>query len=455
MGEHRVTAGGSLWRGLAALAMAGALMAAPDEARAQVSLTTVVELAQRNSAAVRLAEADVAKAAAQLAESHDVFIPALNFGSGLPAFAEIGFTGSLPTLWDANVQSMAFSMPMIREAQAARLGLKAAELSLKDTREQVALDASTAYIELDAVNRELAAARQQEADAGRLVEIEQKRTDAGVDPLISLLQTQLTAEQLKLNRLHLETRAATLSKQIAVMTNMPTGSITPDRASIPAIPAITGDEAQRATPGLESAEMQARSKAHVALGDQERRWWPQIGFGILYNRNTTLLNNVNNYFATAKDNGHLPANNLSSGFSIQLPIFNLGYKSAARASAADALRARVEAEQAQQQNDVQVAELNGELRELDAQAEIARLKEEIASEQLKGVQAQLESGNGAGAGPNAQPQLSPTAEQQAMIDERQRYEDALEAGLNLAKARLDLLRALGHMQDWLNELHTP
>ena len=450
MGEHRVTAGGSLWRGLAALAMAAALMAAPDEAWAQVSLTTVVELAQRNSAAVRLAEADAAKATAQLAESHDVFIPSISVGSGLPAFPEVGFTGSLPTIWDASVQSMAFSMPMIREVQAARLGLKAAQLSLKDAREQVALDASTTYIELDAVNRELTAAQQQETDAGRLVEIEQKRTDAGVDPLISLLQAQLTAAQLKLNRLHLETRAATLSKQIAVMTNMPVGSITPDHESIPAIPAITGDQAQRATPGLESAEMQARSKERVAKGDEERRWWPQIAFGVLYNRNTTLLNNINQYYRLP-----IPTSDLSSGFGIQLPILNLGFKSAARASAADALRARVEAEQAQQQNDLQVAELTGELRELDAQADIARLKEEIAGEQLKGVQTQLESGNGAGAGPNAQPQLSPTAEQQAMIDERQRYEDALEAGLNLARARLDLLRALGHMQDWLNELHTP
>ncbi len=442
-----MTAGRGLGRGLTALAMA-ALMAAPSRARAQVSLTTVVELAQRNSTAVRLAEADVAKTTAQLAESHDVFIPAISFGSGLPAFPEIGFTGSLPSLWDASVQSMAFSMPMIRQAQAARLGLKAAELSLKDAREQVALDASTIYIELDTVDRELTAAQEQEADAGRLVEIEQKRTDAGVDPLISLLQAQLTAAQLKLNRLHLETRAATLSKQIVEMTNMPTGSITPDHASIPTIPAITGDETPRPTPGLESAQMQAHSRERVAKGDQERRWWPQIGFGVLYDRNTTVLNNINQYYKR-----FLPTNNLSSGFAIQLPIFNLGFRSAARASAADALRARVEAEQAQRQNDVQIAELTGELRELDAQAEIARLKEEIAGEQLKGVQTQLESGNGAG--PNAQPQLSPTAEQQAMIDERQRYEDALEAGLNLAKARLNLLRALGHMQDWLNELHNP
>jgi len=29
----------------------------------------------------------------------------------------------------------------------------------------------------------------------------------------------------------------------------------------------------------------------------------------------------------------------------------------------------------------------------------------------------------------------------------------LDAGLDLAKARLSLLRALGHMEDWLRELH--
>jgi len=102
---------------------------------------------------------------------------------------------------------------------------------------------------------------------------------------------------------------------------------------------------------------------------------------------------------------------------------------------------------------VQIVQLSASLRELDAQAEIASLKQQIAGEQLKSVQAQMELGNGAGNGPGAPPQLSPTAEQQARIDERQKYQDALDAGLDLSKARLNLLRALGHMQDWLDELH--
>jgi outer membrane protein TolC len=431
---------------LGALALACASVVAP----AQVSLTTVVELAQKNSATVHLAQADVQRASSLLAESRDAFVPSVSFGSGLPAFPEVGFTGSLPTIWDSTVQSMVFSMPQIRYIQAARAGLQSAQLALKDAKEQVALDASTAYIEMDTVDSELEAVRVQEQDAARLVAIEEQRTEAGVDPLSSLLQAQLTAAQLKLSRLHLETRSATLAKQLATFTGLPVGSITPDHASIPEIPAVSADEAPLSTSAIDAAQFEAKSKQLVAKGDEEHLWLlPEIGFGAQYNRNTTLLNNIRNYFAAA-----LPANNFSTGFSIRVPLFNLGLHAKAKESAAEALRAKVEAEQAQQQNDIEISQLTASLRELDAQAEVASLKQQIAAEQLKSVLTQLEVGNGGTGTPGAPPQLSPTAEQQARIDERQKYLDALDSGLDLSKARLDLLRALGHMQDWLNELQS-
>ena len=424
------------------------LFAAPALAAGQVSLRTVVELAQQNSPAVKLADADVAKARAALAESRDVFIPSISFGSGLPAFPEIGFTGSLPTIWDANVQSLVFSMPQIRYIQAARTGLKAAQLSQKEARDQVALDASQAYLELDTVDTELDAARQQEGYAQRLVEIEQQRAEAGVDPLSQLLQAQLTAAELKLKRLHLETRAATLSKQLAALTGMPLGAITPDHASIPEIPAVTGETAPHSTPGLESAEVLAQSRERAAKADQERVWFPQVAFGAIYNRNTTLLNSINQYY-----NRFLPANNFSSGFNFNFPLVDAEVRAKARESAADALRSKVEAEQARKQNDVQIAELNSTLRELDAEAEVAGLKQQLADEQLKTVLTQIELGNGAANTPGAPPQTSPAAEQNARIEERQRYVESLDAALELSKARLNLLHALGHMQDWLDELH--
>lgn len=437
-------------RRLMAVVMGLALATAPTLLSAQVSLSTLVDLAAKNSGPIRLAQADVAKAQASLSQTRDAFIPTLSFGSGLPAFPEIGFTGNLPTIWDATIQSMLFSMPQISYIRAARAGLNAAQMNLKSAREQVALDCSTAYIELDTVTQELDAVRQQESYAGRLVEIEQQRAEAGVDPLSEVLRSRLTAAQLKLKRLHLETRSATLANQLSAMTGLPAASILPEHASIPQIPAVRADEAQISTLTVQSAMEVARAKQLIAKGDDyHTRWLPEVGFGILYNRNTTLLNSINQYYAHS-----LPPNNLSSGFSISVPIFDAGAHARARESAADALRAKVEAEQAQRQNDLQIATLTNTLRELDAQAEVASLKQQISEEQLKAVLAQMELGNGSGAGQGATPQLSPKAEQQARIDERQNFEESLDAGLDLSKARLNLLRALGHMEDWLNELHS-
>jgi outer membrane protein TolC len=347
----------------------------------------------------------------------------------------------------ATIQSLGLSFSQRQYIKAARAGIDAANLSLKEAREQVALDASLAYLELDTVNRELDSARQQESFSTELVRIERERTEAGVDPLSDLLQAQLTAAQLKLKRLHLETRAGILAKQLAALTGMPTGSITPDHASIPEIPSITANEAPRSLPGIDSASALARSKQIQAKGDDLLWRRPQIGFGAVYNYDSNELNNYSTYY-----NNFTP-NNVSFGLQFTVPFFDFSLRAKAKVSAAEALRATVEVEQAQRQNEVRIAELTGSLRELDTLAEIASLKKQIAHEQLQSVLAQLELGNGSGNGPGATPQLTPKAEQLARIEERQKFQEALDADLELSKARLSLLRALGHMEDWLQELH--
>jgi outer membrane protein TolC len=413
--------------------------------QAQVSLSTVVELAQRNSSAVKLAQADVRKAAAVLSQTKDVYIPDLVVGStiGPPS---IGFPTGQPSIANASMQSLVWSFPQRKYIEAARVGYRAASLSLKDALEQMALEASTAYIELDTVDNELEAARQQSTFAVRLVNIESERSEAGVDPLSELLQARLTAAQLNLKLLHLQTRAATLVSQLASFTGLPATSVAPDHASIPRIPEVKA--APALTVGIESAQLQARSKQIQASGDALAGSRPQIAFGAQYNRDSTVLNNYADYYT------HFKADNLSAGFTIQIPLFDLNHRAKARETAADALRATVEAEQAQHQNDIQIATLTANLRELDALAEIASLKQQIAGEQLKTVQSQIELGNGSGTEPGAMPQTSPKAEQLARIDERQKFVDALDAGFDLSKTRLSLLRALGHMEDWLSELHT-
>jgi outer membrane protein TolC len=371
----------------------------------------------------------------------------MSFGTGLPVFPEVGFTGSPPSIWTATVQALVYSIPQKRYIDAANLGVQAAKARWKDAREQVALDASTAYIELDTINQQLADTHQQEDSAGKLVDIEQQRTEAGVDPLSALLEAKLTAAQIKLKRLHLQTRTAVLEKQLAALTGLPLGSIKVDRSSIPEIPKVHGLDSRVPVHGVQAAQFVAISKASQARGDHEGNYMPELRFFVQYNRNTTILNDVNKFFATP-----LPANNFASGISVQIPLFDMGRYARSRQSAAEALRSKIEAEQAEKQNDIAIAEVSASIAELDAQAEVASLKQQIAAAQLNSVLAQLELGNGSGAGPGSQPQASPRSEQMARIDERQKVQDALDASFDLAKARLNLLRALGHMDDWLKEL---
>jgi outer membrane protein TolC len=417
--------------------------ALPVLAPAQVLLTTVVDLAQRNSSAVKLAQADLLKAQGALAQTQDAYIP--NFAIGTDFGYSHGFPTGQPSVGSATMQSLVFSYSQRQYIKSARAGIEAANQSLKDAREQVALDASLAYIELDTVNRELAAAQQQETFTQSLLRVEQQRSEAGVDSDLDLLQARLTAANLKLQRLHLETRAATLAKQLAVLTGLPVGAILPDHASIPEIPAVTADEAPRTLPGIEAAGSLARSKQLQAKGDDLAWRRPQLAFGAVYNYDINELNDYEKYYHS------FTPNNVSFGLQINIPFFDFALRAKAKQTAADALRATVEVEQAQRQNDVEIAKLTGNLRELAAQAEVASLKQQIADAQLKTVLAQLELGSGAG--PSAQPQTTPKSEQLARIDERQKYQDALDASLGLAKARLGLLRALGHMGDWLQELH--
>lgn len=430
-----------------AIVAACSLLLTPSLLRAQISLGTVVDQAQRNSSMVKLADADLRKAQALLAQARDVYIPNLVIGSSIGP-PSIGFPSGQPSIANASMQSLAFSFAQRQYIAAARAGFDAATLNSKDAREQVALDASTAYIELDTVQREMDAAQQQAGFADRLVQIEQQRSEAGVDSASDFLQARLTAAQLKLKIIHLQSRAATLVSQLSIVTGLPVASIVPDHSSIPEVPAVS------ATPvvssGIQAAQAQARSKQLQAAGDSIFKYRPLIGFGAQYNRDATSLNNYNVYYGNGTKK--FKADNFSAGFSIQIPLYDRSRRDKAQETAADALRATAEAEQAQRQNDFQIATLTGNLRELDALAEVASLKQQIAGEQLKAVQTQLESGNGAGPEPGAPPQLSPKAEQQARIDERQKFIEALDTGFDLSKARLSLLRALGHMDDWLHEI---
>ena len=245
---------------------------APAALSAQVSLRTVVEMAQQNSSAVRLAEADVQKAQAALAQTQDAYIP--NFVIGSQIGYSHGFPTGQPSVGSATMQSLVLSFSQRQYIKAARAGVEAANLNLKDANEQVALDASTAYIELDTVNRELAAARQQESFAAELVRIEQQRAEAGVDSNLDLLQARLKAAQIKLQTpATLKPAPPRWPSSFPSSPACPSASILPDHASIPEIPAVTADRRAAHSP---RHRIRGRAGALQADSKPTETTWPGV-----------------------------------------------------------------------------------------------------------------------------------------------------------------------------------
>jgi outer membrane protein TolC len=424
----------------AALAILCFAVTARAQDTVKVSLTTIIDLALRNSIPVRLAAADIQKASALVSESKQVYIPNLILGSsiGPPSY---GFPVGQPSIYTVSSQSVLFSSSQKEYIRAAKFGRSSAEFTLKDAREQVILDASTDYIELDTVSREIAAADEQAKFAERLVGIEQERTDAGVDSASELLQAKLSAAQLKLRRLHLLARFGTLRQQLSSLTDLPAVVILPDPATIPEVPAIRPELRKGGVPGIDAAQQAALSNQHQTHGEAIAGFRPQVSFGFEYNRDAAF-SGYTNYYRSFQQN------NVSAGIQMQFPLFDPIHRSKLKESSASSLRATIQAEQAQHQNEEHIAALDGTIAELDAEAEVAGLQQQIAAEQVKTVTTELQGGNGS----SSTQQLSPKAEQLARIEERQRFVESLDAGFDLTKARLSLLRAFGHMEEWLHTL---
>jgi outer membrane protein TolC len=403
-------------------------------ARAQVSFYTAVDLALRNSTQVRISAAEVQHAEAAVMESVDAYKPSISVGSSLGY--SYGFPVGQPSVYSVSAQSLAYSFSQPDYIRAARTALLAAQLQLKDTRQQVILDAALAYIELTTVNQQITALDREMEFVHKLVEIESERVGAGVDSKVELTQARLTGAQVTLRRLHLVDQADLLRDRLAHLTGLKPGDMVADPGTIPQAPEISVDGSVQ-NDSIQSAFASARSKLYTAFGDARQNNRPTLAFGIEYNR-YAKFNNYSEYYLRFQHN------NFNVGVQVTLPLFEATRTAHAKGSSAEAVAARAQAEQAQNQTEEQVLQLQKSVGELTAQVDVAELQNELAQDQLEMVTTQLRLGNG---GQGTAP-LLPKDEQGARIGERNRFVDLLATRYQLMQARLSLLRSLGRIEEW-------
>ncbi|WP_446742589.1 TolC family protein [Silvibacterium acidisoli] len=423
--------------------VSGFLLLCASSAHAQVSLQTVVDLAMRNSNTVRASAADVQRAAAALSESKDAYLP--NFVLGSSIGYSYGFPVGQPSIYNLASNSLLYSFSQPQYIRAAHAALNSAQLSLRDSQDQVTLDTALAYLQLDKDTKELVALSDEKGYAEKLASIEEDRLVAGVDSRMELTRAQLTAAQVDEKRLHIEDDAEQQRQKLHNLTGMDPADFVTDPKSIPSEPNFTADDHLEAriadsNPGIRAAMENASSKRYMSHGDEKANYRPQLAFGAEYNRYAEF-NNYAEYYQRFQHN------NFDVGVQITIPLFDATRRAKARETSAEAVRASADAEQSRNTVSEQVLSLRHSLAELRIEKHVAELKSELAQEQLESVQQQLANGSGA---PGA-PQAAPKDEQQAHIQERERYQDALDAGFSMTRAELSLLRLTSQIQNWVRK----
>ena len=420
-----------------------ALACVVTPAIAQISFTSAVTLALKNSPKVKTAQADVDKAKATLEELKDAYIPNVVGASsiGPPSY---GFPLGQPSIYNLNSQSLVFSYPQRDYIRAARSSLDAATLSFRDVRESVAEDTAITYLALNRDLQRQAVLQDQQGFADHLVTIVQDRLAAGQDTPIDLTSARLTAAQIHLVRLRMEDETIADQAHLARLLGLPPQGLGTSVDSVP--PIVVEKSADLASaplastsPAVASAYALAISKREIAFAENRYVLRPQITLDAQYSR-FAKFNNLQDYYFRFQQN------NAAIGIQITLPFFDAARRAKGREANAEAARAAHDADSIRDQFlDIRL-KAQHTAAELAVRAEIATLDQQFAQQNLDALLVQLNTGNGNAAGT----QMTPKDEQTSRIAEREKFLAVLNANFELQQAQINLMRESGDLESWLS-----
>jgi outer membrane protein len=199
-------------------------------------------------------------------------LAALGFTPGrFPGFTST-FIGPFKN-FDARVrlQQTIFSLSALRNYQAGRAGVRAAQFEEGIAREQVATATAIAYLETMRADRSVVAAQANVTLGQTLLKLAQDQRDAGIATGVDVTraETRLAQEQVRLSRAQTDAEEALL--QLQRITGLPLGSsftlTDPLRFSVDALPAI-----ETAVAIAEDARGEVRvARAQVSVNEFEAR----------------------------------------------------------------------------------------------------------------------------------------------------------------------------------------
>jgi outer membrane protein TolC len=421
---------------LATLTAAVVLMIAARGQAESLPLERAIRLALANGTSSAIANAEVQRSFASYRELRNNYIPQLIAGSGLGWTYGYPLTidGAPPALLDVVAQSAVFNASQRQFLGAAKIDWHASEFQKKDQRNAVIQDCALTYAELAKWEARLVRLEQDEAQAQQIEKAVAERLQAGVDSNVDLNKAKLTAARVRLHRAEARGSADVLRRHLSTLTGLPVSSIEIAPESIPALPPVSdedlSDKAVASSPAIKTAEQHSLAEAMRAVAEH-RSLLPSINFSAQYARFSTF-NNYTEYFPT-----HFQLDNATIGFGLRIPLFNASQHARSQAAAAEAVKAKKQAEATRNQVAEETLKLQRAAEQLAAAREVAQLEYQLAQSGLEAAQTRIDANTGT---------LHDLAD--ARVQEAERYLLFQDADFEYRRVRVTLLRATGDLEKW-------
>jgi outer membrane protein TolC len=396
-----------------------------------------VQLALTHSTTAVSAAADEQKAFASYREVRNAYIPSLTVGAGLGASwgFPLSLAGSAPSLFNVNAQSILFNPAQREFLKAARTEYQASKLQTKDQRDLVIQDTVSTYSELVNWEKRLERLGREEAEANRMEQAVTERLKEGVDSALDLSKAKLTAARVHLRVAQTRGSVDVLRQHLAQLTGVALNAIETVAESIPALPSVGQDDdlagnAAKTSPAVQLADQRSIASGLRARGEH-RAMLPSFDFAAQY----ALLSKFNNYDVYYNA---FQRNNATIGVSIVFPFLNYSQRARANGADAEALKAKKQAEAVRNQVSEDTLKLQRSVAQLTAARNVADLEYEVA-------QSGLDAAQGRTAADTATLHELDDARTQAA----ERYLAAQDAAIELARARIALMRSTGELEKWV------
>jgi outer membrane protein TolC len=399
-------------------------------------LARAIQLALAHSTSSAVANADVQRTFAAYREVRNAYIPQLTVGSGLGYSYGFPLTleGSAPAIVNVVAQSTVFNPAQRQFQNAAKTEWRASQLQDKDQRNAVIQDVAITYAELVKWEARLSRLQEDETQASKLEKAVAQRLQEGVDSAVDLNKAKLAAARARLRITEARGAASVLRRHLSVLTGLPLFSIEIASDTIPEMPAVSSDDdlpakAVASSPAIQSADQHAMAEAFRASGEH-RALLPSLDLAAQYAR----LSKYNNYDQYYKN---FQPDNATIGMSFRFPIFNASQRARAQGAAAEALKARKQAEAARDKVSEETLKLQRAVEQLAAAREVAQLEYQLAQSGLEAAQTRQDAGTG---------NLHDIVDARGQDSER--YLLFQDVDFEYQRVRMNLLRATGELEKW-------